>query len=200
MSLREPQSLLHNMSAPPRAQIGFRAVRPAEVSADEGEVAACGLRWLARFDAAGLLAPPFEPGVLPDLAEERHRSDGTLRLRLGLARARAEAAGEPLPKRVPRRIAVLPVEAVADALREVAAELPLAWRGLPAFGLLLPARDVRACVRGVCLTIAVLARRRGTVFLRDAAPLAPASFDGPMLDLWAPAPLPASKEGPCRAS
>jgi hypothetical protein len=197
---REPQPLLHNMSAPPRAQIGFRAVRPAEVSADEGEVAACGLRWLARFDAAGLLAPPFEPGVLPDLAEERRYADGALRLRLGLARARAEASGTPLPKRIPRRIAALPIEAIADALRALAAEVRLADRGLPAFGLLLPARDVRACVRGVRLTIAVLARRRGTVFLRDAEPLAPSSFDGPMLDLWAPAPLPASKEGPCRAS
>ena len=198
MSVREPRPLLHNMSAPPRAQIGFRAVRPADLPPDAGEVAACGLRWLARFDAAGLLAPPFEPGVLPDLAEEARRSRGQLRLRLGLARARAEAAGEPLPKRVPRRIAVLPVEVVADALREVAADLPLTGQGLPAFGLLLPARDVRACARGVCLTIAVLARRRGTVFLRDAEPLAPASLDGPMLDLWAPAPLPASKEDPCR--
>jgi hypothetical protein len=198
VSAREPQPLLHNMSAPPRAQIGFRAVRPADLPPDEGEVAACGLRWLARFDAAGLLAPPFEPGVLPDLAEERRYADGALRLRLGLARSRAEAAGEPLPKRVPRRIAVLPLEAVADALRDVATGLSLASHGLPTFGLLLPARDVRACARGVCLTIAVLARRRGSVFLRDAAPLAPVSFDGPMLDLWAPAPLPASKEGPCR--
>jgi len=32
----------------------------------------------------------------------------------------------------------------------------------------------------------VLARRRGSVFLRDAEPLAIASLDGPMLDLWAP--------------
>jgi hypothetical protein len=88
------------------------------------------------------------------------------------------------------------VEAVADALRDVAAEVPLADSGLPAFGLLLPARGVRACVRGVRLTIAVLARRRGTVFLRDAEPLAPSSFDGPMLDLWAP---PGGGEGPCRA-
>ena len=197
MSLREPQSLLHNMSAPPRAQIGFRVVRPAGVPPDEGEAAACGLRWLARFDAAGLLAPPFEAGVLPDLVEERRYADGALRLRLGLARSRAEAAGEPLPKRVPRRIAALPVEALADALREVAAGLSLANQDLPAFGLLLPARDVRSCVRGVRLTIAVLARRRGTVFLRDAAPLAPASLDGPMLDLWAPL---AGGEGPCRAS
>lgn len=194
---REPQPLLHNMSAPPRAQIGFRVVRPAGVPPDEGEAAACGLRWLARFDAAGLLAPPFEPGVSPDLAEERRYAEGALRLRLGLARARAEAAVTPLPKRIPRRIAGLPIEAVADALRALAAEVPLADSGLPAFGLLLPARNVRACVHGVRLTIAVLARRRGTVFLRDAEPLAQSSFDGPMLDLWAPL---AGGEGPCPAS
>ena len=199
MSLREPQPVPHNMSAPPRAQIGFRAVRPSDGPPERNEAAACGLRWLARFDPAGLLTPPFEPGVLPDLAEEARRSRGELRLRLGLARARAEAAGEPLPKRVPRRIAVLPVEAVADALRDVAADLLLAGHGLPAFGLLLPARDVRDCVRGVRLTVAVLARRRGSVFLRDAEPLAPSSFDGPMLDLWAPA-LAGGEEGPCRAS
>jgi hypothetical protein len=195
----EPQPLLHNMSAPPRAQIGFRAVRPADLPPDQGEAAACGLRWLARFDAAGLLAPPFEPGVLPDLVEESLRRDGALRLRLALARARAEGAGKPLPARVPRGIAALPVEAVADAVRDIAATLPLAAQGLPAFGLLLPARDVRDCVRGVRLTVAVLARRRGSVFLRDAEPLAIASLDGPMLDLWAPA-LAGGEEGPCRAS
>ena len=63
--------------------------------------------------------------------------------------------------------------------------------------LLLPASgEVRTCVCGVRLTIAVLARCRGTVFLRDAEPLAPAWLDGPMLDLWEPAPL-AGWEGPC---
>ena len=196
MSAREPQPLLHNMSAPPRARIVFRAVRPAGLPADQGETAACGLRWHARFDACGLLAPPFEPGTLPDLAEPAHERNAR-RLRFGLARARAEAVGASLPESVPPTIAALPLETVADALRTVAADVRLADAGLPAFGLLLPASgEVRTCVCAVRLTIAVLARCRGTVFLRDAEPLAPAWLDGPMLDLWEPVPL-AGGEGPC---
>jgi hypothetical protein len=197
VSAHEPQPLLRNMSAPPRARIVFRAVRPAGLPSDQGETAACGLRWHARFDACGLLAPPFEAGLLPDLLLERDLTRSGLRLRLGLARARAEAAGASLPETVPPTIAALPLEAVADGLRTVAADVRLADAGLPAFGLLLPASgEVRTCVCGVRLTIAVLARCRGTVFLRDAEPLAPAWLDGPMLDLWEPAPL-AGGEGTC---
>jgi hypothetical protein len=165
-------------------RLAFRPVSP-DTALDPA--AGSGLRWLARFDAAGLLTRPFEPGVGLDIAEERDGRGSERRLRLGLARALAEAAGDALPCRVPRRIAALPVEAVADALREVAATEPLARTRLPAFGLLLPARgEPRPCERAVRLTVAVLARRRGCVFLRDAEPLAPSDYDGPALDLWTP--------------
>jgi hypothetical protein len=184
----EPQPLLHNMSAPPRAQIGFRAVRPADLPPDEGETAACGLRWLARLAPAELIPLRGRTGV----------DAGQARLRLSLARAQAEIAGRPVPRRLPAAIARLPLEAVADALRTVAAQVRLAELGLPAFGLLLPARgEPRPHERSVRITVAVLARRRGTVFLRDAEPLASSSLDGPALDLWAPL---AAGEGPCRAS
>lgn len=188
MIAREPQPLLHNMSAPPRAQIGFRAVRPADVPPDEGEAAACGLRWLARLAPAELIPLRRRTGADADRA----------RLRLSLARAQAEIAARPLPRRLPAAIARLPLEAVADALRAIAGEVPLASLGWPAFGLLLPARgEPRPHERSVRVTVAVLARRRGSVFLRDAEPLAPASFDGPVLDLWAPL---GGGEAPCRAS
>ncbi len=188
MIVREPSPLLHNMSAPPRAQIGFRAVRPADLPPDQGEAAGCGLRWLARLAPAELIPLRGRTGV----------DAGQARLRLSLARAQAEVAGRPVPRRLPTAIARLPVEAVADALRAIAGAVPLASLGLPAFGLLLPARGApRPHERSVRITVAVLARRRGTVFLRDAEPLAPASFDGPVLDLWAPL---AGGEEPCRAS
>jgi hypothetical protein len=187
---REPQPLLHNMSAPPRAQIGFRAVRPSDGPPEQNEAVACGLRWLARLAPAELIRLRSRTGVAADQA----------RLRLSLARAQAEVAGWPLPRRLPAAIARLPLEAVADALRAIAGEVTLASLGLPAFGLLLPARgEPRPHERSVRITVAVLARRRGSVFLRDAEPLAIASLDGPMLDLWAPTTT-AGEEGACRAS
>jgi hypothetical protein len=183
----EPPPVLHNMSAPPRAQIGFRAVRPADLPPDQGEAAGCGLRWLARLAPAELIRLRSRTGVEADRA----------RLRLSLARAQAEVVGRPLPRRLPAAIARLPLEAVADALRTIAGEVALASMGLPAFGLLLPARgEPRPHERSVRITVAVLARRRGTVFLRDAEPLAPSSLDGPALDLWVPL---GGGEGPCRA-
>jgi len=79
---REPQPLLHNMSAPPRAQIGFRAVRPSDGPPEQNEAAACGLRWLARLAPAELIRLRSRTGVAADQA----------RLRLSLARAQAEVA------------------------------------------------------------------------------------------------------------
>jgi hypothetical protein len=177
MNAGEPQPLLHIMGPPPRTMITFRPLSAPSPCDGSESGAAMGLRWLARLAVGGLIGPRHAKGQAVELA----------RLRRALARAQAESAGRPPRSRLPVAITRMTFEALADALRADAAEVPLASLGLPAFGLLLPARDAaRPHERSVRLTLAVLARRRGSVFLRDAAPLAPASFDGPALDLWAP--------------
>jgi len=74
---------------------------------------------------------------------------------------------------------------VLDALRDVAMRADPRALDLPAFGLVRPARGARArCVtRSMRLAAAVLARRRGGVFLRDADALPPASVSE-AVDLW----------------
>ena len=67
----------------------------------------------------------------------------------------------------------------------------LADAGLPRFGLLLPAHENgRAILRSFSRTLAILARRRGTLFLRDADPVVWSAVDGAVLDLWTPATPP----------
>jgi hypothetical protein len=183
VSAREPQPLLHHMSAPPRTVITFRPLRALGPEGGPEADPASGLRWLSRLTPAELIRVRPRKGAPGD----------DVRLRLSLARAQVEL---PPPRRLPIAIARLPLEAVADALRALAADVPLASLGLPAFGLLLLARGERRPHEGsVRLTVAVLARRRGSVFLRDAAPLAPASLEGPALDLWALTPPAAAGEG-----
>ena len=187
MNVGEPQPLLHIMGPPPRTMITFRPLSAPSPCDGSESGAAMGLRWLARLAVGELIRPRRLSGRAAELA----------RLRRALARVQAERAGRPPRGRLPHAITRLPFEALADALRADAAEVPLASLGLPAFGLLLPARGaVRQHERSVRLTLAILARRRGGVFLRDAAPLAPATLDVPVLDLWAPVPWAGGEERP----
>ena len=80
------------------------------------------------------------------------------------------------------------MKAVADELRDLLAAESLADAGLPRFGLLLPPHEIeRALLRSFSRTLAILARRRGTLFLRDADPIVWSAVDGEVLDLWTPA-------------
>jgi hypothetical protein len=67
--------------------------------------------------------------------------------------------------------------------------------GLPTFGLLRPARGTksRKSTDRMRLAVAVLARRRGGIFLRQADPL-PLSSVTEALDLWTPEPVALGKE------
>jgi len=62
--------------------------------------------------------------------------------------------------------------------------------GLPALGLLRPARGTksRQSTDLMRLAVAVLARRRGGIFLRQVDPLPLSSVTEP-LDLWTPEPV-----------
>ena len=87
-----------------------------------------------------------------------------------------------------KKACAAPVEDVTDELRDLLATESLADAGLPRFGLFLPPHgSERAILRSFTRTLAILARRRGTLFLRDAEPIVWSAVDGEVLDLWTPA-------------
>jgi len=189
---REPLRCLHNMSAPPRATISFRLV--TQRAEAEDELPATGLRWVCRIDVPGRFWPLPE-GVARDIAQLADWQQTLEPQRRLLAQALAEEGGDAQPTvELTARISAMPAESVLDALRDVALRADPVALGLPAFGLLRPARGMKRRSRTdqMRLAIAILARRRGGVFLQAADPLPLSSVTEP-LDLWTPEPA-ASKE------
>ena len=188
MNGREPLQRLHNMSAPPRATIGFRFV--TQRASPQDEFPATGLRWVCRIDVPGVFWPLPE-GVARDIAQVACWQQTLEPQRRLLAQALAEEGGDsqPAPALI-ARVDAMPAEAVLDALRDVALRADPAALGLPTFGLLRPARGMkrRSRTAQMRLAIAILARRRGGVFLQGADPLPLSSVTEP-LDLWTPEPV-----------
>ena len=80
-----------------------------------------------------------------------------------------------------------PVETLVDELREFSVAVALADAGLPPFGIFLPPWNIgREREESLTRTIAILGRRRGAVFLRNAEPIVWTALDGELLDLWVP--------------
>ena len=185
---REPLRCLHNMSAPPRATIAFRLVTQRAVAGDE--FPATGLRWVCRIDVPGLFWPLPE-GTARDIAQLADWQQTLEPQRRLLAQALAEEGGDAQPTvELTARISAMPAESVLDDLRDVALRADPMALGLPAFGLLRPARGMKRRSRTdqMRLAIAILARRRGGVFLQAADPLPLSSVTEP-LDLWTPEPV-----------
>ena len=185
---REPLRCLHNMSAPPRATISFRLV--TQRAETEDELPATGLRWVCRIDVPGLFWPLPE-GVARDIAQLADWQQTLEPQRRLLAQALAEEGGDAQPTvELTARISAMPAESVLDDLRDVALRADPVALGLPAFGLLRPARGMKRRSRTdrMRLAIAILARRRGGVFLQAADPLPLSSVTEP-LDLWTPEPV-----------
>lgn len=194
---RETLAPLHNMSAPPRATITFRALAGPHVAEDGDRAAGSGLRWVCRIDLPGVFRPVPE-GMARDPAEPLMWAH-TLELeRSLLAHALAEERGSKEPDAALRReVDTLPAEALHEALREAAARADPIALGLPGFGLLRPVRPTapRRRTEAMRLALAVLSRRRGDVFLAGADPLSPSSLYQP-LDLWAVEPPPQASVDP----
>jgi len=190
---REPLRCLHNMSAPPRATISFRLV--TQRARAEDEFPATGLRWVCRIDVPGVFWP-LPDGVARDIAQLACWQQTLEPQRRLLAQALAEEGGDIRPTdELAARVDAMAAEAVLDALRDVALRADPAALGLPAFGLLRPARGMksRQCTVEMRIAVAVLARRRGGIFLRAADPLPLASVTEP-LDVWTPEPDATAKE------
>ena len=77
---------------------------------------------------------------------------------------------------------------VVDELLAIVATIPLSENEFPGIGLLLPVKDVveRPIMPGLVRTLAVLSRRRGDLFVRDADPIVWAAMQDEALDLWLP--------------
>ena len=186
----ERPSLARNMSAPPSTTLTFAALAPEAGASGDAVADGTGLRFVCRLDARGLLPKKRQNlGATQRSQDFKHVHN---RIRVAFVYAKAEAAGH---KRVPSgalaAACAAPVEAVADELRDLLATESLADAGLPSFGLLLPPHeDGRVILRNFSRTLAILARRRGTLFLRDADPIVWAAVDGVVLDLWTLATAP----------
>lgn len=180
---------LHNMSAPPRALINFRPVQASGRSkpAGTGQTGAgtSGLRWLCRIDVINRFWPE-PPGMARDTAEGLDWTFTREPERRLLAQALAEERGfAEADEALSSEVAALPAEDVFDRLRDLARRVDLVALSLPRMALLLPAspRGRRPETSDMRLAVAVLTRRRGTVFLRDADPIPLGQVYWP-LDLW----------------
>ena len=186
----ERQSLARNMSAPPSTTLTFAALAPEAGASGDAVADGTGLRFVCRLDARALLPKKRQNlGASQRSQDLKHVHN---RLRVALVYARAEAAAHKrAPPKALAKARAAPIEDVTDELRDLLALESLADAGLPRFGLLLPAHENgRAILRSFSRTLAILARRRGTLFLRDADPIVWAAVDGAVLDLWTPATAP----------
>jgi hypothetical protein len=185
MTVLESPALLHNMSAPPRALITFRPIQPADRSTRAGEgPGPGGLRWCCRVDVLNYFWP-IEPGLMRDVAEGVDWDQTREPERRLLAQAIAEERGWAQPDaELASDVEKMHAEAVFDALCDVARRLDVRTLALPRIGLLVPASYMkpRAATPSMRTAVAILARRRGTVFGRDFDPL-------PIADLWRPVDL-----------
>ena len=186
----ERQALARNMSAPPRTTLTFSALAPETGASGDAVADGAGLALVCRLDVRALLPKQTRFNGL------RKGIPGTVSpedsLRMTYPHARAEADGRERPARAAyARARTAPVEELADELRDLVAAVSLSAAGLPPFGMLLGTQGgARAVEPSLCRTIAILARRRGTVFLRDCDPVVWSALDGRALDLWVPVAAP----------
>ncbi|MCC6772465.1 MAG: hypothetical protein IT360_14820 [Gemmatimonadaceae bacterium] len=193
MTVHERAPLLHNMSAPPRSVLTFRPVVPVGDAGDPSPTLGTGMRWRCRVrlgERDQALVDGLGAERAAQVASEPDHGGGRRVLALALAE---EEGGATPSDALWDRVWALPAEALADELCAVALRVDLAALGYPRFGLFLRedggARPSEPSLR---VALALLARKRGRVFLREAEPLAPHTITALGWDLWVP--LPASPE------
>lgn len=182
---REGAAVAHNMSVLPRTKLNFKALARDDRATGDPVADGTGLAFVCRLSAEATVPQRWRRQLVradPDapLAVEE-------RIRLAYARTHAEIAHR--VRVCPAAFAhalTAPVEELADALRDAAGAFPLARAGLAPVGVFLPPGEVKRPVeKSLVRTLAILGRRRGGVFVRDAEPLVWTALDGGALDLWA---------------
>jgi len=182
----ERQVLARNMSAPPRTTLTFSALAPQTGASGDAVADGAGLSLVCRLELGSLLPKCYERTIARDGSLEVRGPDDYVRVAYAYARAEKDERKRPT-RATYWHARVASVEALADELHDLAASVSLNGAGLPPFGLLLPTHGIkRAAEASLCRTIAILARRRGTVFLRDCDPVVWSALDGRVLDLWVP--------------
>ena len=182
----EPQALARNMSAPPRTTLTFAALGPSVGPSSERVAEGAGLSLVCRLDFDALMPRHYGSKVRRNTRWPDGYPEDCIRI------AYPHVLAEKSHRKVPTRKAyahakAAPVEALADELRDIAAGISLVDAGLPPFGLLVPGiRADRAHEPSMCRTMAILARRRGEIFLRDSDPIVWHAMSGQALDLWLP--------------
>lgn len=163
--------LARNMSAPPRTQLTFSAVR-GEGQAEPG----CGMHFVGRVDLHNLIPKKY-----------LESTDRETRIRAAFLRAKAELAGRKRPSRAEAgAMQDGVVEDIFEQLADLVRAIPIA--DLPTMGFFVAKRgnQDRRSITSLLLALAILSRRRGNVFLRSAEPVLWNAFDDPSIDLWAP--------------
>lgn len=163
--------LARNMSAPPRTQLTFSAVR-GEGQAEAG----CGMHFVCRVDLHTLIPKKYLDST-----------DRETRIRVAFLRARAELAGRKRPSRAEAgTMQDGVVEDIVEQLAGLVRAVPIA--DLPTMGFFLAKRggQDRRSITSLLLALAILSRRRGNLFLRSADTVLWTAFDDPSIDLWAP--------------
>ena len=182
----EAQALAHNMSAPPRTTLTFATLSPNTGNAGDPVAGGVGLSLVCRLDFGALM--PKRCDRTEHLNARWQVGDPEELVRTAYPYALAERDERKRPTRKAYAHAkAASVEALVDDLRDIAAAISLADAGLPPFGLFMPRHRLgRAPEQSVCRTIAILARRRGDVFLRNSDPIVWPVMSTQPLDLWLP--------------
>ena len=174
------------MSAPPRTTLMFAALAPGVGASGDPVADGAGLSLVCRVDFGGLLPKRVGRTIRRNAAWPTGYPEDYARIAYPYALAERDGRKGPTRKAYAHAKAA-PVEALADELRDIAAAISLSDAGLPPFGLFVPRNRVdRVPEPSVCKTIAILARRRGEVFLRDSDPVIWSAMWGEALDLWLP--------------
>ena len=185
----ESPALARNMSAPPRTTLSFAALVPAPGATGDAVADGAGLTFVCRLDARALL-PKARQNRARDVSSARISSMFTTAFESRSSmRGRKRQSTSALRTRA---LAKSVRGACRDRDRRVArpARHGVARRRRAAAIRIVPARRTeseRAILRSFNRTLAILARRRGTLFLRDAEPIVWSAVDGEVLDLWTPA-------------
>lgn len=181
----EPGALARNMSVMPRTTLTFTALAPASGGTGDRVADGTGLAFVCRLDLGALVPDSCRRAVF-DMHKHLTPLRQEERLRLALVYARTEAAAaKRAPRGVHAEVRAMPIEAAADALRDLIAAESLAEAGLPRVGLVMQScGGEHPTLSSLRRTLAILTRRRGSLFLRDSDPIVWSALDVDVFDLW----------------
>lgn len=182
----ERQALARNMSAPPRTTLTFAALSPGAGPSGDPVADGAGLSLLCRLDFGGLMPKRCDRTIRLNSVWQVGNPEDHVRIAYPYALAERDSRKRPTRKAYAHAKAA-PIEALVDELCAIAAAVSLSAASLPPIGLFVPRDGTdRVPEASVCKTIAILARRRGAMFLRDSDPIIWSAMSAKALDLWLP--------------